>query len=115
MNMIHKESATFEDTDFFYYDKMPTIQDGKAHCYFTDHEKELFEKYGDCYLVIRKKDNNVLGSYKTYRDAIHNTLGTYNVNEFDVYRSDGDFNKDYFWLRTYTLAWTRHEEPGQEK
>ena len=83
---------------------------GKAHCYFTDHEKELFEKYGDCYLVIRKKDNKVLGSYKTYRDAIYETLADYNMDDFDIYRSDGDFNKNYFWLRTYTLAWTGHEE-----
>lgn len=110
MKVIHKESATFEDIDFFYHDEMSAIQDGKAHCYFTDYEKELFEKYGDCYLVIRKKDNKVLGSYKTYRDAIYETLGTYNISDFNIYRSDGDFNKDYFWLKTYTLEWTKHEE-----
>lgn len=114
MKVIHKESATFEDIDFFYHDEMSAIQDGKAHCYFTDHEKELFEKYGDCYLVIKKDDNEVLGSYKTYRDAIYETLGIYNINEFDIYRSDGDFGKDYFWLKTYTLAWTKYEESDQE-
>ena len=99
MKLIQRGTVIFEDKDFFNYTNMSTDRDGKAHCYFTDHEKELFEKYGDCYLVIRKKDNKVLGSYKTYRDAM-----------YDIYRSDGDFNKDYFWLRTYTLAWTRHEE-----
>lgn len=115
MKVIHKESATFEDTDFFDHAEMSAIQDGKAHCYFIDHEKELFEKYGDCYLAIKRGDNKVLGSYETYRDAIYETLDTYNMSEFDIYRSDGDFNKDYFWLRTYTLAWTKHEDPDQEK
>ena len=115
MNVIHKKSATFEDTDFFNHAEMSAISNGKAHCYFTDHEKELFEKYGDCYLVIKKDDNEVLGSYKTYRDAMYETLGTYNINEFDIYRSDGDFSKDYFWLKTYTLAWMKCKEPDQEK
>lgn len=114
MKLIQRGTVIFEDKDFFNYTNMSTDRDGKAHCYFTDHEKELFEKYGDCYLVIRKDDNKVLGSYKTYRDAMYETLGTYNISEFDIYRSDGDFNKDYFWLKTYTLAWTKHEESDQE-
>lgn len=45
---------------------------------------------------------------------MYETLGIYNINEFDIYRSDGDFGKDYFWLKTYTLAWTKHEESDQE-
>ena len=110
MKQIQEGAVIFKDKELLYCTGTIPVSDGKAHCYFTDHEKELFEKYGDCYLVIRKKDNKVLGSYKTYRDAMYETLADYNMDDFDIYRSDGDFNKDYFWIRTYTLAWTRHEE-----
>lgn len=117
MSVTTKHPITGKDVELYNSPNTDILHElgPKAHCYFTDHEQELFEKYGDCYLAIRKNDNKVLGSYETYRDAMYETLGSYNMSEFDIYRSDGDFNKDYFWLKTYTLAWTKHEEPDQEK
>ncbi|RHS92203.1 hypothetical protein DW904_22275 [Ruminococcus sp. AM42-11] len=44
-------------TDWFYY-----------------HHEELYKKYGECYLSIRKLDNIIIGSYKTYREALRETF-----------------------------------------
>ena len=55
-------------TDWFYY-----------------HHEELYKKYGECYLSIRKLDNIIIGSYKTYREALRETLFYYDVGEFNIY------------------------------
>ncbi len=44
MEQMQKGSVTFEDKELFYCTGKIPVSDGKAHCYFTDHEKELFEK-----------------------------------------------------------------------
>ena len=73
--------------------------------WFYDHHKELFQKYGKCYLSIRNEDNVVLGAYKTHREALRETLFHYEENEFNIYLCDGatdqkyDLIPNYMWVR----------------
>lgn len=71
-------------TDWFYY-----------------HHEELYKKYGECYLSIRKLDNIIIGSYKTYREALRETLFYYDVGEFNIYHCDGVFNRKYVRIPEY--------------
>ena len=52
--------------------------------WFVKNQKELFEKYGLCFLAI--KDRTVLGTYPTYAAGIratqqHEALGSFIVQE----------------------------------
>ena len=50
--------------------------------WFLEKYKDLFEKYGDCYLVI--KDKSVLGVYKTYAEGVENALKNEEIGTFIV-------------------------------
>ena len=55
--------------------------------WFKEKYEELFSIYGDSILVI--KDKKVIGSYKSFREALDTTLQTEKIGTFIVQKCDG--------------------------
>ena len=60
---------------------------GKDFEWFMSNYDELFDKYGDSFLVI--KDETVLGAYKGAKEALDNTLLTEEMGTFIIQKCDG--------------------------
>lgn len=56
--------------------------------YFLQHYKELFEKYGHCFVSIRNK--TIIGVFNTEEEAIDITSSEYELGEFIVQECNGD-------------------------
>ena len=64
----------------------------KDYKWFLKNYQVLYDKYGECYIVIKNK--KVLGTYPTYADGVRNTkekLGTFIV-QFCNGKKDGYTN-----------------------
>ena len=59
----------------------------KDFLWFKDNYDLLFKTYGDCILVI--KNEKVLGTYKSYREALDATLLTEELGTFIIQKCDG--------------------------
>ena len=55
--------------------------------WFKENYNLLYKTYGDSILVI--KNEKVLGSYKTYREALDATLLTEQIGTFIIQKCDG--------------------------
>lgn len=56
--------------------------------WFIDNFSELFDKFGETYLVIKNK--TVLGSYPTYADGVKSALKTEPIGTFIVQKCGND-------------------------
>lgn len=65
-----------------------TKQQKEDFQFFVEHRPELFEKYGECVLVIANRE--VLGSYKQYPVAVRETLKEHDFGTFIVQRCSAD-------------------------
>ena len=55
--------------------------------WFKENYEELFNNYGDSILVI--KDKKVIGSHKSFREALDITLLTEQIGTFIIQKCDG--------------------------
>jgi hypothetical protein len=55
--------------------------------WFLENYSELFKQYGEAYLVI--KDEEVIGVYNDFNNAIDTTLLTEEIGTFIVQKCDG--------------------------
>ena len=56
--------------------------------WFKEHYKEISQKYGNCYVVI--KEQKILGTYPTYADGVRETEKTEELGTFIVQQCNGD-------------------------
>ena len=58
--------------------------------FFEDNQKELFEKYGECYLAIKNKE--IIGNFNTITDALESLSKEYAPGTYSLQRCSGSAN-----------------------
>ena len=56
--------------------------------WFLSHYDEFFKKYGHSFLVI--KNESILGSYKSFKEAVDAAKSTEEIGSFIVQECNGD-------------------------
>ena len=56
--------------------------------WFLSHYNDFFMKYGPSFLVV--KNESILGSYKTFKEAVQTTALTEELGTFIVQECNGD-------------------------
>jgi len=54
----------------------------KDYRWFLDNYETIYKKYGKCFVVVKSK--KILGSYRTYHDALIKTIKTNKIGSFII-------------------------------
>ena len=71
--------------------------------WYVDNLKELYSKYGDCYIAIKNK--TVLGAYRTPREALKETEKTEDEGSFIVQKCGRDESAYTVSIASACIRW----------
>ena len=70
--------------------------------WFVENHVNLYKQYGHCFLTI--KDQQVLGAYASYAEAVHKTIQEHPLGTFIVQECTKDDSGFTNYISSYQIA-----------